>query len=163
MSVHVCVPHVQFRDRGRRVRHLQVASQARSVPGSRYPQVRREHPRHLPHRGREGFEDREVDAVGPGPDGERVGQLPVRHGREREIERQVHLHIENLLPRAPQVQRAMEALTVVVERAVDERRAEPADRDVRQRERTAGHRARAGAGESRRHRDHAAGPRGVLL
>ena len=82
-----------------------------------------------------------------GPHRERAVDPPLLHAGEREIERQVGLHLEQVLPGAPEIEVGVEPAVAVVEDALDERRLEVAEPTVGQ----AGHAAEGRRGRGARH------------
>src|SRR5207302_8550784 len=94
----------QWRNRRSGVGDLQRAAQPGGVPRAGDPQVGRERPGHLAHGRRERVEHRQIHAVRRGAHRQRVGELTMLHAREGEVQRQKCLHVEDLLPRAPEVQ-----------------------------------------------------------
>ena len=161
-TVHVLVAHVQRRDGGG-ARDVERPAQPRRVPRPGDAEVGREHALHLPQGGGDRFEHGQIYAVGGGPHRERVGELAARHRNEREVQRQVRLHRQDLLSRSPEVESGVEPACPVLERAVHERRTELPQRPVGERERAGGHGVRTRPGESRRSGDRAADAGRVAL
>ena len=134
--VHILVTHVDRGDLGRGVPDFQAPFEAGCVPGPGDADIGREDARHVPQRRRERLQDGKIHAVRGSPHREPVGELPLPDGGEREIERQLRLHVQDpLLARAPQLDGPAEAPIVVLERTVEQRGVELAHRRVGERER----------------------------
>ena len=136
-TVHIRIAHVQCGNRGRCMADLETTPQLRRLPRAADAEIRGEDAFDLPHRCRDRREHAEIDAVGAGLHRQGVGQLPVGHRHEREIERQAGGDVQDLLSRPPQVHLAVQPVVAIVDDPVHKRRAERAERGIRECERAA--------------------------
>ena len=150
------VPHTQRREGRRAIGDGYRTGKLRPVPSPTDADGGVETAAHAPDRPVQRFDEGQVRPVGNRADGQRPGELaPLSRVSKREVDREVHLHVDHRLTQAAQGKRPLQPALGIVEGSVDLRCLEIAEGAVQERQRAAHDRRTGGPAQLERTRHRA--------